>query len=60
MIGLVNAESFAYVLSVILSFKSTKVGIRLTSQVNLDQKKLIFFANFAKIDRLLKSVVVHR
>lgn len=60
MIGLVNAESFAYVISVILSFKSTKVGIRLTSQVNLDQKKLIFFANFAKIDRLLKSVVVHR
>lgn len=60
MIGLVNAESFAYVISVILSFKSTKVGIRLTSQVNLDQKKLIFFANFAKIDRLLKNVVVHR
>lgn len=38
MVGLVNAESSAYVIfSVTLSFKSTKARIRLTSEVNLQR-----------------------
>lgn len=64
MVGLVNAESSAYVIfSVILSFKSSKDQVDITSQFTeiqfFDQNKRIFVANFAKMDKLLKSIVVH-